>query len=201
MSQAISPPCPPRTDKSLLKHLRETSDKNAWRLFVDLYSPLVFGFCRRSNLDESDAGDVTQNVFMQVMKSITSFEYDSTKGTFRGWLGLITNREIVRHFDRASRQPEFSGLKDVPGAVSAEWTDAFNLRVITIAMQRIQPEFDSDSWTAFELTWRQQKPSNDVAKLLKKPVPWVYKARFRILQRLEYEVQSLADDCSFITGG
>lgn len=190
----------PETDKSLLRQLRDHTNKEAWQQFVDLYSPLVFSFCRRARLEEADAGDVTQNVFLQVMKSIRSFEYDPAKGTFRGWLGIITHRELLRSQRKSGGATDLANAENVEGTVLAEWTDAFNAHVLSQAMTRIRSEFDESSWQAFELTWKEHKLPVDVAKQLGRPVAWVYKARFRILQKLRNEVRMLAEDCSFMGG-
>src|SRR3954452_17221321 len=80
----------PSTKGSLLARLRRGADAASWRLFVDLYTPLIYRFCRRRDLQDADAQDVTQKVMARVYRAISKFTYDAKRGHFRNWLGVIT---------------------------------------------------------------------------------------------------------------
>ena len=45
----------PATRPSLLVRLRDARDEAAWRQFVDLYAPLVYGYARKQGLQDADA--------------------------------------------------------------------------------------------------------------------------------------------------
>ena len=53
------------TSRSLLDKLR-ADDAAAWERLVSLYAPLVLYWCRRLGLQETDAADVFQEVFLAV---------------------------------------------------------------------------------------------------------------------------------------
>ncbi|MGR5411090.1 RNA polymerase sigma factor, partial [Vibrio sp. PNB22_8_2] len=76
----------PDTRPSLLVRIRDGGDAEGWRLFVDLYGPLVYGFARRQGLQDADAADLTQDVFQSVAGAVRRLDYDPRKGSFRGWL-------------------------------------------------------------------------------------------------------------------
>ena len=57
----------PITRSSLLLRLRDADDQEAWGHFVRLYGPLVYRFARRRGLQDSDCGDVTQEVLGAVL--------------------------------------------------------------------------------------------------------------------------------------
>src|SRR5262245_32749346 len=95
---------PPSTRATLLLRLRHDDDAQAWATFVDLYTPLVYRYCRRRALQDADARDVTQQVLAIVCKSIGKFEYDRQRGRFRSWLGAMTAHEISR-YQRKSQRP------------------------------------------------------------------------------------------------
>src|SRR5947209_7657325 len=65
------------TRPSLLLRLRDDSDTEAWVLFVGTYAPLIHRFARRGGLQDADAADLTQEVLVQVARSIGSFEYNA----------------------------------------------------------------------------------------------------------------------------
>jgi RNA polymerase sigma-70 factor (ECF subfamily) len=50
---------------SLLERVRE-HDEQAWRRLVDLFSPLIYDWCRGQGLQAADAADVMQEVFRSV---------------------------------------------------------------------------------------------------------------------------------------
>ena len=96
-------PVPNATRPSLLLRLRDPGDDDAWRTFVETYSPLVCAYCRRRGLQDSDVADVTQEVMTQVLRSITAFTYQPDRGRFRDWLGAITRTKLLRFL--AQRAP------------------------------------------------------------------------------------------------
>ncbi len=54
-------PRSPPTRASLLLRLRDAQDGGAWREFVDLYAPLVYGYARKQGLQDADAADLSQD--------------------------------------------------------------------------------------------------------------------------------------------
>ncbi len=151
---------PPSTHVTLLVRLRENGDAAAWRMFVDLYTPLVYRYCRNRNLQDADSRDVTQQVLVIVHRTIGKFEYNRERGRFRNWLGAVTAHEISRH-QRRDRRPG-KGVGDGWGddmaelssaAVDPKWAEEFNSYIFQLALSRIQPEFEHDVWRAFDLTW------------------------------------------------
>jgi RNA polymerase sigma-70 factor (ECF subfamily) len=68
-----------------------------------LYAPVVYGWCRRGGLQESDAADAVQEVFYSVLKSLDQFQRDG--GVFHAWLWTITLNQRRLHFRRAEHNP------------------------------------------------------------------------------------------------
>jgi len=193
----------PSTKASLLAKLRAGADAGAWRLFVDLYTPLVFRFCRQRGLQDADADEVTQSVMARVFKAIGRFQYDPKRGRFRNWLGLIAVREIARQRERSSRPGQGSGAgqgeylaAQVAGADDSDWQEQFNAHVLAIALERLRHQFDAPTWQAFDWTWIGNVKPEAAAERLQRPVAWVYKARFAVLKRLRAEVQFLTEDAA-----
>src|SRR5688572_20994005 len=150
----------PSTNESLLIRVRDAQDHEAWRMFVDLYMPLVHRYCASQGLQPADAHDATQEVFLLVSQAIRRFQYDPERGRFRGWLGKLTWRTI-RKQQKQTNVPdkavgEFhddSAFDQLEGDVDPAWVEEFNARVCQAALQHIRPEFDAEVWRTFELTW------------------------------------------------
>lgn len=194
---------PPSTCSSLLVQLRDAGDVAAWRTFVDLYTPLVYGYARRRGLQDADAQDVVQQLFIQVSQAIRGFDYDPARGRFRNWLGVLTARAVARHLRRVGQVPgmgiEETNFDLLEGEVAPDWIDDFNGQVCRVAMQRIQSEIDPFMWQVFEMTWVGEQDPREVAHAVQKPVAWVYKVKFKVLRRLKDEVQFLCQDAIYFS--
>jgi RNA polymerase sigma-70 factor, ECF subfamily len=165
---------------------------------VEIYSPLIYRFCRRRGAQDADARDLTQEVFLSVRRSITRFTFDSTRGKFRSWLGAITTRTIKRYqrkSDRAGRADEaVTRGTDHVAETDAVWVVEFNKHVCDVAIKRIQPDFEDLTWRAFLLLWKQDMKPAEVARVVQKPADWVYQVKYRVLKRLETEIRLITTD-------
>jgi RNA polymerase sigma-70 factor (ECF subfamily) len=193
----MTDPAPSQTQPSLLVRLRDVGDAASWQTFVDLYTPLLHRYCRRRGLQDADAADVAQEVLLQVAQSIRTFEYRPERGRFRDWLAAVTHSKLVRWW--AKRGPEAAGgaeaddLAEVPAA-DAEWTAEFNAHVLRAALERARPNFEPDTWRAFELQWLGNRSAAEAAAELGLPLTSMYVAKSRVLKRLREEVLLLAED-------
>jgi RNA polymerase sigma-70 factor (ECF subfamily) len=186
-----------QTNPSLLVRLRETQDQEAWRIFLELYGPVVFQCCRRKSLQHADATDVTQDVLIEVVNSIRTFVYQPEKGRFRDWLWTLTRRRLARFFARVRENRELPLDHDpIEGAVAAdaEWSSDFNARVFEMALERARPCFEDSTWNAFRRVWIDDVSPADAAAELQISIDSVYLSKSRVLKRLEEEIRLLADD-------
>ena len=58
----------PTTRASLLFRLRDPQDHEAWVEFVTLYEPVVYRLLRRHGLQDADAREVMQELFLAVSR-------------------------------------------------------------------------------------------------------------------------------------
>jgi RNA polymerase sigma-70 factor (ECF subfamily) len=191
----------PSTRITLLARLKRSGDGEAWQTFVDLYLPLVYYYCTRRGLQDADARDVTQQVLANVHRAIDSFEYDPSRGRFRDWLGTITTHEIQRHRNKDRRPGKGRGAGEgdslagkQEATVDSAWLEEFNAHIFARALERIRSEFDDATWQAFDWTWLSNVKPQEAAERVGKTTAWVYKARFRVLQKLRSEIEFLTND-------
>src|SRR5947209_13320670 len=104
-----------RTRASLLARLGDPEDRAAWQQFVSLYGGLVYGFARKHGLQDADAADLTQEIFLAIARSAGRWRYDPSQGTFRGWLFVVTRNHLAKFLRRRHMQPIG------PGGSSAQW--------------------------------------------------------------------------------
>src|SRR6516162_3852103 len=84
----------PPTRASLLVRLRDAQDQAAWKEFVDLYAPLVYGYVRKQGLQDADAADLSQDVLAAVAGAVGRLNYDPARGSFRNWLFTVVRRKL-----------------------------------------------------------------------------------------------------------
>ena len=78
-----------QTPVSLLERLRQPNSPEAWERLVLLYSPLIYSWARQVGLRQDEAADLVQDVFVTLLQTLPTFEYDRRK-SFRKWLRTIT---------------------------------------------------------------------------------------------------------------
>src|SRR4051794_13139516 len=151
----------PLTRASLLVQIRDGTNHAAWREFVDLYGPVVYGFARKRGLQDADAADLMQDVMRSVSSAIARLDYDRNQGTFRGWLFTITRNKVYNFLSARSLRPQASGdtttnrlLDSHPDAGDGAdvWEMEYQRRLASLAMERVKGEFQENTWRGFWLT-------------------------------------------------
>lgn len=188
------------TSVSLLKRVR-SMDAAAWERLSALYGPVVYGWCRRAGLQESDAADSTQEVFRAVFQHIADFQGDKDGGSFRGWLWSITTNQIRLHYRLAQNRAQPVGgsdgrhrLAQIPDDQLPEEVPDGELgrrRIIWRALDLVRGDFSETTWTIFERTTIEPQSYQQVAEDLGMSGNAVRQARFRVLRRLREELDGL----------
>ena len=190
------------TSSDLLSRVR-SRDALAWQRLSDLYGPLVFYWCRRSNLQSEDAADVLQEVFTAVAANIDA--YEARPGSnFRGWLWTIARNKINDHFRRLARDGEAEGgtaahqqLAELPDYAPSEANDEGDQRELSALLNRglevVKAEFEERTWRAFYRAAVEGDSTADIAAELGITAGGVRQAKSRVLRRLR---DQLGDDFS-----
>ena len=192
---------PGQTSLTLLEKVR-AQEKEAWKRLWELYTPLVWHWCKLYGLQLADMEEVTQDVFTAVSRGIATFHRDQKGDTFRGWLRTITKTKIIDHI------PPLGGvgvggseaqqiLKELPAPdpLSQACADAEAMEkniLYTKAVQMIESSFEPCTRRAFWLLIAGRQPK-DVAADLGLSVSAVYTAKARILKRLREEFCGLLE--------
>jgi len=185
----------PATRPSLLLRIRDSRDTESWQRFVDVYGPLVYGYCRQRGLQDADAAEVMQEVLLQVNRSMAQFEYHPDHGRFRHWLGAVIRSKLSRLWRRDRRGHERVLDEDCRAvARDTQWNEEFNRHLLQTALEQIRQHFTDTTWRAFELVWIEGVAAADVAAQLGEPLDRIYVAKSRVLKRLQSAVRELADD-------
>ncbi len=167
-----------------------------------IYSPLVYRYLRGQGLQDADAADVSQEVLATVCRAIRGLEYDTERGSFRGWMKTVRATRLINWRAKHKTQPEGSGdtavWKLLEGQSAPDdddrWEREYRRSVLDWAAEQIRGEFQDSTWQAFWQTHACGKPSAEVAQALGISVGAVYIARSRVLARLRQEIRQIDEE-------
>jgi RNA polymerase sigma-70 factor (ECF subfamily) len=194
----------PLTRASLLVRIRDGRDQEAWRQFVQLYAPVVYGFARKRGLQDADAADVMQDVLRSVARAAARLEYDPSRGSFRGWLYTVARNKIINFLEASRHNPgrgtggddahtRLESMADTEWAFAESWDEEYEQNLAALAMQRVRNEVQPATWQAFWQTAVEGKHAREAGSSLGLSAGAVYVARSRVLARLKEEVARLKE--------
>lgn len=189
-----------RTRITLLGRLRrDPTNEAAWAEFVEHYGRKVYGWCRKWNLQEADAEDVTQNVLVKLAAKMRDFTYDPSR-SFRAWLKTLTNHALS-DFQESRRRPGLGSgdsavyqlLQNVAaGADLVKHLEAeFDRELLQEAMHRVRLRVAPQTWEAFRLTALDGLSGAEAAARIPMAVAQVFVAKRRVQKMLREEVARL----------
>jgi RNA polymerase sigma-70 factor (ECF subfamily) len=191
----------PATRASLLVRLRDGGDAGAWHEFVRLYAPVIYGFARKRGLQDADAADLMQEVLRSISSAVQRLEYDTARGTFRGWLFTVTRNKVYNFLEARSRRVQGSGdsrvqqrleqLAGADGELSTDWEVGYQRSLVAQAMDEIKSEFQKATWEAFCRTALDGLTPAQAASQVGLSVGAVYVAKSRVIARLKQEIERL----------
>ena len=79
-------------------------DQQAWDALVERYAPLIWSICRRQQLDNADAADAGQRVWLHLVSQLDKIR---DPAALPGWLATTTQRECgtIQRAMRRSQSP------------------------------------------------------------------------------------------------
>ncbi len=189
----------PSTRASLLVRLREPQDEEAWREFVELYTPLVFGYgasracrtptprifrrkCSAPSPLLWQGSNTTRNAGRSAIGCLPSSDGNCPTGGGRGRIAFAVT--VI------PRAPEILQQNPVPDRAEAEWETEWQRRVFAWACEQVRGDVSDATWQAFWRTAFEGQSGKEVAAELGITVAAVYLARGRVLARLKALVQS-----------
>lgn len=190
----------PETNPSLIARVKDLGDGASWVEFLGIYQPVVYRMARRRHLQDADAQDVMQQVFLSISRSIERWEAGDGQPPFRAWLTTIARNAITkalarRPLDRATGTTSAADILENEPAVEATASEILGearQEIIRWATEQIRSEFSEEIWHIFQQTAIQGVPIADVAKSSGRSTGSIYVARFRIIARLKEKIQEVS---------
>jgi RNA polymerase sigma-70 factor (ECF subfamily) len=190
----------PTTRATLLTKLRQDpSGVAGWDEFVERYGRHIYRWCRRWNLQDADAEDVTQDILVKLTQKLRAFSYDPSR-SFRGWLKTVAHhawRDFAdsRRHDRraagASHLQELMLTVEAREDLACRLEEAFDLELLEVAAVRVRLRVAPLTWEAFRLVSFEGLPVAEVADRVGMQVAMVYVAKSKVQKLLREEIEKL----------
>lgn len=186
---------------SSLIGLLEGKNPEGWSRFVQLYSPLIYFWCRNRGLQHADALDLQQNVFRAAVQNFENFHHDRQGDTLRGWLRTITRHKICDWARKKSKEPENLDNAEIQkiveiaeSSVHGEFlpeTPDEELLLQRQAVEIVLQAQDPVKQQAFRMLVIDGRTAADVASELGLTRNTVYLVKSKILKRIREEFEGL----------
>ncbi len=183
------------TSESLLARLKSEQSPDAWHRFVELYTPLIFYWARKTGLQSQDASDLVQEVLALVYQKIPDFNYDQSK-SFRGWLRTVTlnkYRELgrKRKLNTFDATPSVWGKVIDPAEAESTWDLDYARILVARSMEMMRSDFAPQTWDALKELMSTGRPPKEVANEFGLSQWTLYSARSSLMARLRDELKGL----------
>ena len=192
------------TRASLIVRLKDMHDNYSWQEFFDTYWKLIYGVARKSGMTDAEAQDVVQETMLSVAKHMPTFEYDSTIGSFKGWLLKLTRWRIIDQIRKrpplASHRPlsEGTGTGTVERVIDPEsnvldelWDAEWEKHLLEVSVANVKRKLDPQKYQIFDFYVNKDWPAEKVAERFRISVDQVYLAKHRITELIKAEVARL----------
>jgi len=111
----------------------QQGDEQAFTKLVDEWQDMVYNTALGIVQHADDADDITQEVFIQVYRSVSSFKGDSK---FSTWLYRITLGKALDHEKKKKRKKRFGFVQGLFGADEAEQVHAVEFEHPGVQMEK-----------------------------------------------------------------
>ena len=160
-------------DSTLVERCLSGEDA-AWEELVRLHTRRVYGLCYRFTGKDSEAQDLTQDVFLRVFRALGGFR--STEGSFATWLTRLTRNLLIDNYRRTrqervtdSIEDQLPMLEEVGGAAPVRPDQALAGREASEVLQATLQKLSPDLREAVILRDLQEMEYREIAEVLAIP--------------------------------
>ncbi len=152
-----------------------------------------------------DAQDVVQETVLTVLRKIKEFEYNRDKGSFKGWLKVITRSRIVDHWRKTSRELKkndkddeisllFESLPNPDGfELEKIWEHEWLNNIHSIAQERVKQQVSAQQFQIFDCYVLKEWSVEQIKRKLNFSAGQIYMAKHRVGKIYKTELNMLME--------
>jgi RNA polymerase sigma-70 factor (ECF subfamily) len=178
-------------------------EPDRWREFDAIYRPMLLAYVHKRGLNESDANDVVQEIFLRLLGKIHT--YDRSKCRFRAWLFLVTHNALI---DRARRKAAEDRAMEGWAAqmlqatsqdsvvMEREFQKLHREKILAHALRDVRARVPAGAWTCFVERLLKNRPSAAIADELNIKPGDVYVRACRVMKKVRQVCKEFDEDIS-----
>lgn len=180
------------------------NDPQRWREFDATYRPILRAYLRKRGVQESDAGEVVQEIFIRLVNKIGT--YDRTRCRFRTWLFRIAMNTLIDFirrqacYDKALKGWADTKLREIEthsDEMEKEWEKIHRERILRRALRVVHSRVSSRAWKCFVGRMIDNRPAEEIARELGIDTPnAVYVNACRVLKKIRTLCEEFDEDLS-----
>ncbi len=182
----------------MLLRIRDPRDAQAWREFDEIYRPMLLRFARARKLDAHESEDVVQYCMSAIHEHIERFEYDPSKGRFKGWLRTIVNNRVRatlgKRREAIADTTQFDIAQQREQAPDEEFDRIWVEEHLKHALKLVRHEVEESTYKAFRAHvidgWTIEKTCAEFGMNANQ----VYRIKWRVTQKLRDRLKDLIGD-------
>jgi RNA polymerase sigma-70 factor, ECF subfamily len=148
-------------------------DQGAWEALIKVHTRRVYAICYRFTGSDTEAQDLTQDIFLRVFKTLGSFR--AGEGSFTVWLTRVARNLLIDHYRRTKLERATDSIEDQLSIL--EEKTALHARtdgmlagreaseLLQVALQKLSPELRE----AVILRDLEELEYKDIARVLNVP--------------------------------
>ncbi len=144
-------------------------DQQAFSELYEAYFDKIYRYIVLKTGDPAEAEDMTQQVFLKALRSISSFKWKGTP--FSAWLYRIAHNQVVDHLRKRDRRPTTLLDEDAPLASKSRESNPQKMTEHSLNMEQVLAAAQNLSESQREvisLRFTSDLPTDQVAKIMGK---------------------------------
>ncbi len=150
-------------DEQGLVRRAQQHDREAFAKLYEDYFDKIYRYIAIRIGDKAEAEDLTQQVFMKALKSISSFKWRNVP--FGAWLFRIAHNQVVDHLRKKTRRPSvpLDGVQLISGSNPQETAErGYDTEQLIVATRQLTPAQQQ----VISLRFAGELPIAQVAKVM-----------------------------------
>jgi len=160
-----------KSDEEIVK--MALADQENFIFIIKRYKEKLFNYIRRiTNIDEDDAEDILQEVFIKTYLNLNDFDI-SLK--FSSWIYRITHNQVISQYRKLKARPEGTALKLDDGVVKIIAADLdikkdVDLKILRKNIYSAMEKLDRKYKEILVLKFFEEKSYQEISDIIKKPM-------------------------------
>ncbi|MBY0122901.1 RNA polymerase sigma factor [Bacillus sp. S/N-304-OC-R1] len=178
-----------KQEQRWIKKIKKSGSHEDANELISKYYREMFAFVYKQTIDSDLSLDLTQEIFISVLKSIGQF--DEKKASFRTWLYKIASNKLVDYFRSKNYQYRkiTESLEDYDFKSIEDFTISFEYREDVERISVIMNELESSSQQIVRLKLFGEYTLQEIAEMVQAPLSTVKTRYYAAIKLIKKEMQ------------